>query len=520
VKKKSPPTRTLRERPDLQQLRRQAKELLAAFASGDAAASVEVSGRLHGADRATFALHNAQFVLARSYGFDSWPKLKAYVDGVTVHRLAEAVEAGDVRLVAAMLKARPELVNYDQAENDERRPIHFAVLARNVEMTRLLMRLGADARAGIYPHRPATNARAIARERGYTEIAAIIDEEERQRPSPVRQRFEGEPQTDAEAAIERNDAEWLRARHAEGALAPGVLTAAVKLDRPEMLALLLDLGFDPDEPTRVENVEEFVRSAGSPLWHCAEGGKMEMARMLLERGAAPNVHVYACGSSVYSAYRAGQRPMIDLLKQFGGVVDPVTVGLFGETELAREMLAAEAAGKRLPPGILEGRNVSEDLLRGAADAGHAKIVRMALPGVDWPRDDDRWSWILMQPIWPGRPDILAILLERCDVARRRLRFGRTILHDVAALGGDEAAARSGEMAQLLLDAGAPMNVRDDLLRSTPLGWACRWGRTEMVRVLIERGADREEADGENWARPKAWAEKMGHTDLLKLLGKL
>jgi hypothetical protein len=28
-------------------------------------------------------LHDAQLVLARSYGFESWPKLKAAVDGVT-----------------------------------------------------------------------------------------------------------------------------------------------------------------------------------------------------------------------------------------------------------------------------------------------------------------------------------------------------------------------------------------------------------------------------------------------------
>ena len=44
------------------------------------------------------------------------------------------------------------------------------------------------------------------------------------------------------------------------------------------------------------------------------------------------------------------------------------------------MLADEAAGNALPEGILEGRNVSEDLPRGAADSGDAEIVKMALPG--------------------------------------------------------------------------------------------------------------------------------------------
>src|SRR6266436_6321589 len=84
------PTRKLREHPDLNQLKRQAKELLAAFAARDAEAVAEVNAHYRGADPATFALHDALLVIARSYGFDSWPKLKAYIDGVNVRRLADA----------------------------------------------------------------------------------------------------------------------------------------------------------------------------------------------------------------------------------------------------------------------------------------------------------------------------------------------------------------------------------------------------------------------------------------------
>ncbi|MDP9222392.1 MAG: hypothetical protein M3P18_00775 [Actinomycetota bacterium] len=46
-----------------------------------------MNGFYHDADPATFALHDAQLVLARSYRYDSWPKLKAYIDGVTIKRL-------------------------------------------------------------------------------------------------------------------------------------------------------------------------------------------------------------------------------------------------------------------------------------------------------------------------------------------------------------------------------------------------------------------------------------------------
>src|SRR5215472_11239466 len=48
-----PPLRTLREHPDLDQLRRQAKELLAAFRAGDPDAVTAVRHYYHGADPAT-----------------------------------------------------------------------------------------------------------------------------------------------------------------------------------------------------------------------------------------------------------------------------------------------------------------------------------------------------------------------------------------------------------------------------------------------------------------------------------
>ena len=72
-------------------------------------------------------------------------------------------------------------------------------------------------------------------------------------------------------------------------------------------------------------------------------------------------------------------------------------------------------------------------------------------------------------------------------------------------------------ATMLLDAGARLDIRDNLLKSTALSWACRWGRIELVKLLLDRGADPVEADAEPWATPKAWAEKMGHTAVLALL---
>ncbi len=59
-------TRRMRQHPDLEQLKRQSRELLAAFRAADAAAMNEVSALYNDPKRVTFALHDAQLVIARS----------------------------------------------------------------------------------------------------------------------------------------------------------------------------------------------------------------------------------------------------------------------------------------------------------------------------------------------------------------------------------------------------------------------------------------------------------------------
>jgi ankyrin repeat protein len=95
-------------------------------------------------------------------------------------------------------------------------------------------------------------------------------------------------------------------------------------------------------------------------------------------------------------------------------------------------------------------------------------------------------------------------------------MGAATLHFPAARGGLDGAIRA-RFAAMLIEHGARLDLRDDLLKSTPLGWACRWGRLEMAGLLIARGASVEESDAEPWARPIAWAKKMNHSNLLSLL---
>ena len=166
-----PPTRAMRENPDIDQLKRQAKELLEAYRASAAEAVAEVAAYHRTADPETFALHDAQFVLARSYGFESWPKLKAAVDGVTAVKLHEAVENADLNSVRELLTRRPEIVDQGRGMS----PLNLAVQRRDLGMAKLLLEFGANPDAGIWPYQDATSPRVIARDRGYQEISEAIN---------------------------------------------------------------------------------------------------------------------------------------------------------------------------------------------------------------------------------------------------------------------------------------------------------------------------------------------------------
>ena len=522
------PTRRMREHPDLEQLKRQAKELLHGFTAGQTEAVAEVIAHYRAPDPAEFALHDAQLVLARSYGFDSWPKLKAFVDGVTIRRLADAVVANDLARVEAMLQARPELADMQMSYGDEHRAIHYAVMQRSPEIVRLLMRQGANARAGIHPHRSATTAWTLAKERGFDDLVAIIEAGEALRPKPEPRADSEEPacaEDPAQAAVKNGDIAWLEREHAAGRLVNrirwdggGLLTAAVRCNRPEVLARLLDFGFDPNERTSEGEGDWVAYSQAFPLWHAAALGKLEMAETLLKRGADPNAHVDSSGSSVYSAYSHQQWQMVSLLRRYGGIVTADTAAIYRQTDLARQMLPGDA----------------QELLNFGACGGATEIVRQALEHVDWPRDDPRWFRYLAEPLtfWHHIPwlyagnkafdrdgylDCFRLILARCD-ANVTGGFGRTALHEVAAMGDWVTEEEAAPFARALLEAGARTGRRDDILQSTPLGWACRWGRAKVVEALLQHGADPKERDAEPWARPKAWAKKMGHDAIVKLLG--
>lgn len=188
-------------RPSIEQYRKLAKELVKACAAGTrggAGAIAAWSDRwmaalLGGAERRSrdraarlieeFArqtltrserpcvLADAQFVLARSHGFPSWPVFVAYLDALqhtsteaaAFERAADAIVRGDETTLQQLLREHPALIRAQSAREHRATLLHY-VSANGVEnyrqksppnaahITELLLQAGADveAEADVY----------------------------------------------------------------------------------------------------------------------------------------------------------------------------------------------------------------------------------------------------------------------------------------------------------------------------------------------------------------------------------
>jgi Ankyrin repeat len=629
------PARTLPDKPSLVQLRKQAKELLEACRAGEEAAVAEIERFERSRDPANFALADAQRVLARAYGFSSWPELKKHVEGVNFAALLAAADAGDVAAVGRLAKTRRDVINQHTSLRDS--SLRRAVLSRNEELTRVLMQLGADARVGVWPHRDVTSAYAIAVDREYSEIVAAIEREEENRHARTNQEaastlnafdalrlaiFKGraaeaitlmeadpalvgacdvnritplhlaawkhdptlvgwllnrgaspaalasrsDPRCDdlpksgktpldfaaivagwvpegvasffyfmenvhvdparfyetarlllekgaeftPRAAVALGDREAALRMHREGRLPNeihifrgGLLGIAVRVNRLDMVATLLDLGLDPNEFDGGE-------SSGMPLWFATMCGRHEIAELLLTRGADVDAVVCACGDSMG---RAEDEKMKALLRKHGA---RLTVESVADPETVRAILDGAVIAYCLDgTEPLTAKQAAEFLC-----GGEPEFIRMCLPHITRKRDDPWWNGVLMTA---KLPEGLKLVLDRGVDVNIPFEGGYTMLHHLTTpVAGRRGAFAPTEdehckRAAMLLDAGASLTIRDSLLRSTPLGWACRWGKIQLTRLYLERGADPVEANAETWATPVAWATKRGHHEIVELL---
>ncbi len=341
------PTRRLPQQPNLEQLRKQAKDLLEQYRSGDSSATAEIQQFERNPDPSTFALNDAQRILARAYGYESWRKLKAFVDGANIAGFVEAVKTSNLKQVQSMLVSRPELIGMDMAESDEHRALHYAVLRRDVAMVRLLMQAGADARKGIWPHRDATSALTIARDREYREVtAAIEDEEQRRRKEMSCPNSTISPlQDQISAAIVQND------------------------NQTAMRLLVLD-------PSMIHACD---RNGATPLHVAAEETNANLVSWLLERGAGVRKQDLNGLTPLDRAALADPRnqsaqrfpPVARLLLEHGAELTIRAAVALADEPRIRELIDAD-------PDLLRQIGSDGGLLTLAVKHGRAEAVRLLL----------------------------------------------------------------------------------------------------------------------------------------------
>ena len=175
--------------PNLEQYKKQAKEFLKALQEADTKTLVRVRRnhpRFRKLDEAEFraqpfVLADAQLVIAREYGFESWPK---FVKGMEDLRrkdspfsifeaAADAIVSGDIATLARMLRENPGLV-HARSEREHNAPLIHYVAANGVEdfrqktpkniveITELLLKSGAEVDATTQAYGSSSTALGLA----------------------------------------------------------------------------------------------------------------------------------------------------------------------------------------------------------------------------------------------------------------------------------------------------------------------------------------------------------------------
>ena len=134
------PTRNFPVRPNLDQLKHQAKDLLHAIRSSDPEALADLREHSKLIDPASAKLADAQFILARSYGLPNWPRL------VTACRMVDAICRGDVEAVRALVLRDPQLLEEDArgVKGNWGPPMSYAATLGQDAIIEMLHTLGAS----------------------------------------------------------------------------------------------------------------------------------------------------------------------------------------------------------------------------------------------------------------------------------------------------------------------------------------------------------------------------------------
>ena len=485
----------LPSRPDLDHLRRQARDLLRAARAGDA----EAAARIRVASGA-LTLTAARLAIAREYGFSSWARLKAEVEARTRDLAAKVAAFCEASIrdwtgrAARMLAETPEIAGYGFAT--------AVILGDAVRVREAITRDPAaatrpDARTGWTPLHAVCASRwhrlDPSRADGLVAVARLLLD----------------AGADPAGRTGGPRGEWTPLRCAiAGAANPAITRLLLERgavpddhdmylacfgdDNRESLRLLLDRAPDMTESTALS----------API----STGDTEAVRMLLEAGADPNRTLPADlfggrysseppWPAAYAAVRSGcVAELVELLLGHGA--DPEAAGPDGRSpyRLAISQGRADLAAVLRRHGARDDATGAERFLS-ACLRGDEAAARRLLAG---------------DPGLPGRlteseRGAIVLAAERGDAKAVRLMLD--LGFSVDARGGDDggtalhAAAYSGSagVVRLLLARGADIEARDTTWDSTPLVWA-QVGSGERpranpgpdwvaaVRILLEAGA--------------------------------
>lgn len=436
---------TLPDRPSLEHLKAQAKALLAALGTKNGA---ERFAAVFPDDAATRAkLADAQHVIAREYGFESWPRLKAHVEQTrkTFSELCAALVAcardGDVGRAEQILRDHPDVASAGLIE---------AGFAGNLEHLRQRVN-AANINSGEWTPLLCVCASTLMRDRSRRQRFAdcatfLIGMGADPNASVVLPQFPDSPLSTLYWAGGYNNspevAEVLLRAGANPNDNESLYHACDHRDHA-FLRLLLKFKVDPTKTNALKRILDFEDREGLEL--------------VLQTGADPNE--FGDDSVLHHALRRGRSPAI-IRRLIEAGANPSQVNGHGATPY----------NVAVAFGMQEAASVIADLGGDAHLSETAEILQKAHRGEELdPAAVSRVSQEL--------PDLVHFLAER-----------------------NQATA-----IRALLAAGHPVSPIGTMYGYTPLHQACHSGNVETVRALLDYDADLTIHDKAHNGTPLGWA---------------